>query len=200
VQLLKMAEISILSGQTSITFVSSDAGLEAEERGSRVLSTLTCKPNTTVQLHTWWNVVGAKVEGDELEVNVVQTNSNGVSSLLLYRGHYEGNQSVAHAWVEKVLARAYPSELNLSVYKLQIHVGIDCKPGRRLQVLVNPFGGKGKALKILKQMVEPILEAGQSKLNITCQSSLTFSVLILSHEAQILLTVTMHMRLQRKWT
>jgi sphingosine kinase len=56
----------------------------------------------------------------------------------------------ADAWVNTLMQRAYPVT----------------KPFRRVLLLVNPVGGKGKARSIVKEQIMPILEAAGCKVEV----------------------------------
>ncbi|KAF2120653.1 sphingoid long chain base kinase-like protein [Lophiotrema nucula] len=55
----------------------------------------------------------------------------------------------AHAWVEKLVSRAYGASLRR----------------KRIKVLLNPFGGQGKARKMYYKSIAPILEGAQCELD-----------------------------------
>jgi hypothetical protein len=48
---------------------------------------------------------------------------------------------------------------------------IDVKQGKRLKVLINPFGGQGKAKLIFERQVKPIFEAAKCFVDVQCQLS-----------------------------
>jgi len=138
-----MTSISLVGRHQSLIITTSDNGLRVAIGQE--------KEQSIDLLYPWWNVVGARLDKDELHVDVVKARKSGSSTLVTYRGRYEGEESAARTWIEKTLATAYPNS----------------KPSRKLQVFVNPFGGKGKALRTFTNIVKPILEAGQCSLSIT---------------------------------
>jgi len=65
----------------------------------------------------------------------------------------------AEQWVETAMQAAYGGESLIQGKGEGQGLMIDVTPRKRVLVLVNPVGGKGKARSIVKETVLPILEA-----------------------------------------
>jgi sphingosine kinase len=77
----------------------------------------------------------------------------------------------AEQWVEMAMSAAYGGELSVAGSATASSGSVlsdtaDVKPFRRVLLLVNPFGGKGKAKSICKETVLPILEGAGCKLDV----------------------------------
>lgn len=173
-----MASITIQSDKLSIRFEATDVGLEVSENGTRAVTSSNCLSASTndVHLHEWWTVVGAKVEKDSLRVDIVVEKKSGSSVLVTHRGHYIGDENTARNWAQRVQSFAYPGESHNAQKKpLTQTLQIDSKPGRKLKIFVNPFGGKGKGLKTFSEKVKPILDAGQCICDVTCKGTYKYA-------------------------
>lgn len=49
------------------------------------------------------------------------------------------------------------------------HAYLDVKFGKRLLVLINPFGGQGKAREIFEYHVRPIFESAKCQIEVKCK-------------------------------
>lgn len=67
--------------------------------------------------------------------------------------------SEAQDWVDLVMATAYPGVSKRFAAPLIRLMSPGVKPFRRVLLLVNPVGGKGKAKAIVRDDVLPVLEA-----------------------------------------
>lgn len=67
----------------------------------------------------------------------------------------------AETWIETAMQAAYPREQHTPspLYSDALIGGLGVKAKKRVLVLVNPVGGKGKARSIVKDTVLPIFEA-----------------------------------------
>lgn len=48
-------------------------------------------------------------------------------------------------------------------------VNLDVALGKRIKVLINPFGGQGKAKTIYERQVKPVFEAAKCFMDVQCQ-------------------------------
>lgn len=46
---------------------------------------------------------------------------------------------------------------------------IDIQEKKRLKVLINPFGGQGKAKRIFESKVRPVFDAAQCTVDVQCK-------------------------------
>jgi sphingosine kinase len=74
----------------------------------------------------------------------------------------------AEQWVDMAMSAAYGGEFGSATTSSGsvLRETADIKPFRRVLLLVNPFGGKGKAKSICKETALPILEGAGCKLDV----------------------------------
>ncbi|KDN53294.1 hypothetical protein K437DRAFT_289622 [Tilletiaria anomala UBC 951] len=81
----------------------------------------------------------------------------------------------AREWVQRASDLAYTSPIT----------GAPIKPYRRLRVLINPFGGPGKARVLYETRIRPILEAAGCKLDVTNTTHRNHGLEIVRDEAEL---------------
>ncbi|KAF2722695.1 sphingosine kinase [Polychaeton citri CBS 116435] len=93
----------------------------------------------------YYNVLWAKVQDSEITISYAHVAGNACR---VRRIHYvildKTIDTFAQRWVQRLLDRAYPQ---------------GCTRRKRIKVLINPFGGQGRAQKIWTRDLEPVLAA-----------------------------------------
>ncbi|KAJ7632665.1 ATP-NAD kinase-like domain-containing protein [Roridomyces roridus] len=100
-------------------------------------------------------VIAVRRDGRTLHVSYVGRNKKkGPMSLTHIVGtlEAEAEDAVLDAWIETLMHMAYQ--------------GIGAKRGRRLKVIINPYGGTKKGVAIFNKTVEPILRTAQCTLDV----------------------------------
>ncbi|RMD40841.1 hypothetical protein DV735_g4319, partial [Chaetothyriales sp. CBS 134920] len=108
--------------------------------------------STTTRPIAYYNILWAECSKLELTIHYARPVKSSSSVRVAYI-HYQlldGNSSAAAKWTERLLDRAYGR----------------AQRRKRIKVLINPFGGTGKAQKLYAQQIEPVFAAARCAVDV----------------------------------
>ncbi|KAJ5940773.1 hypothetical protein N7516_000941 [Penicillium verrucosum] len=116
----------------------------------RCCGLLQSKPETNHAI-SLYNILGAEITASNLVIAYAQPAAkDDVSVSTVQYSIPEPEKKVAKTWVQQLLAGAYAKALR----------------GKRLKVLVNPFGGKGAAASLYQRYAAPVFAAAKCQVDV----------------------------------
>ncbi|KAI4189664.1 MAG: hypothetical protein L6R41_001324 [Letrouitia leprolyta] len=150
-------ETTLIVGRTASLTLGTDSLIVLDEGFARKkrwscfgLLQNVAEPKTT-QAIPYHNILWAEISAFEVTIRYAKPMSRNVVrvSTINYRIEKPGDTH-ASAWVRSLLDRAYG----------------ESQRRKRIKLLVNPFGGKGKAQKLYLRDIEPILAAARCEVDV----------------------------------
>ncbi|KAG9318886.1 ATP-NAD kinase-like domain-containing protein [Chiua virens] len=143
-------------GATTLSFTEStltirSGSLDTHKKRSFLFPSSSCPTASPSEIPTN-NVIAATLSGSTVEVSYMTRNNKQRLHMKQVRGRVlERDTSLAKEWCKSLTQVSYK----------------DGNPSKVLKVLINPYGGPGKARQIFAQQVEPILRAAGCTLDVT---------------------------------
>ncbi|KAL8948674.1 MAG: hypothetical protein Q9222_005157 [Ikaeria aurantiellina] len=130
-------ETTLIAGRTASLTLGTDALIVLESR--------------TTQAIPFYNILWAEISGYEIIIKYAKPSTKKAIRISTVNYPVEKpDHPYTHSWVEGLLDRAYN----------------EAQRRKRIKLLINPFGGKGKAQKWYLRDIEPVFAAAQCEVDV----------------------------------
>ena len=154
---------AVHESQIGVTRIGRDICLELRNDGLEVVyqhedesATRWCgllKREEPIRHVSYYNILNAVVEGNSLILKFVKAKTSKANSRLLVQNMIVtlSADDKHELWIEQLLRKAYPDGVQRE---------------KRIKLLINPFGGVGKARTIYQKHIRPVFEASRCTVDV----------------------------------